>query len=210
MEKKKNTPPHFGKVTLVYFTVVDVLLFAQLPACQLEQGWRELADMRSWHTGVENFGVYQKETPATIEWLRMGDGHGRKTLFSRRYSLPAKVVLLVCCAVVTRLSWPEGSFNSWDAPEFWSPRKNPPSQLSCHVRFVPPLTGSLCPGRVWAICSNALISVLPKKREPLWAFLKRSHKLTHGLCTHTHTQVLHVQTLMIRDIHLEELLVQWT
>lgn len=37
-----------------------------------------------------------------------------------------------------------------------------PSQLSCHVQFVSPLTVSLCPDQACTICSAALISLLPK------------------------------------------------
>lgn len=61
-----------------------------------------------------------------------------------------------------------------------------PSQLSCHVRFVSPLTVSLCPDQVCTICSTALISLQSK----LSAFVDISHEIPQA-----HTRPLHTHTL---------------
>ena len=80
-------------------------------------------------------------------------------------------------------------------------RKNP-AQLSCHVRLVSPLTVSLCPDRVCAICSTALISLLPKMRAfvaispeiPQASTPRPLHTHTH---THTHTHWLYKRAMNI-------------
>lgn len=130
--------------------------------CQLEQGWWELADRKSLWQQVLRIWCLPKTT-CQDRMIEDGGKKDKNTLLAWYYSLPVKVVLQTHV-------WRKFSCSSW-LEQSLSPGKclnsghlTNPSQLSCHVRFVSPLTVSLCPDQALTICSTTLISLLPKMR----------------------------------------------